>query len=123
MGISQYMPALIITFNDIFIGAVFGFILSLPIALFLAFWMSDVKNRGVVVMGAFIGAFIGLLIILGWTDTLIFDTPLPGANSNSTFWGSLFFCTTLGLVGGIVLDLIVASRNARDYRRQAAVHQ
>jgi hypothetical protein len=123
MSMSQYMPALIITFNDIFIGAVFGFLLSLPISLFLAFWMSAVKSRMVVVMGAFIGAVLGLLIILGWADTLIYDTPLPGANGNSTFWGSLFFCTTLGLVGGILLDLILARRNARDYRRQAAVHQ
>ncbi len=123
MNISQYLPALQITFNDIFIGAVCGFILSLPISLFLAFWMSAVKNRGIVVLGAFIGAFVGLLIILGWADTLIFDTPLPGANGNSTFWGSLFFCIMLGLVGGIILDLIVARANARDYRRQAAVHQ
>jgi len=120
---SQYLPALHITMNDIFIGAFWGFILALPISLFLAFWMSAVKSRWMVVLGAFSGALIGFLIILGWVDTLIFDTPLPGANGTSTFFGSVFFCSILGLAGGIVLDLIIASRNARDYRRQVAVHQ
>ena len=35
-----------------------GFILAVPISLFLAFWLSAVKNRAAVVWGALIGAFI-----------------------------------------------------------------
>ncbi|MFL5626066.1 MAG: PTS sucrose transporter subunit IIBC [Ktedonobacteraceae bacterium] len=117
------MPALQITLNDIFIGGFCGFLLSLPIALFLAFWMSAVKNRGIVVLGGFIGALLGFIIILGWVGTLIFSTPLPNANGASTFFGSVLLCSVLGLAGAIILDLIVARRNARDYRRQAVVHQ
>ncbi len=123
MGINQYLPAMQITLNDIFIGGFCGFLLSLPIALFLAFWMSAVKNRGVVVLGAFVGALLGFIIILGWVDTLIFSTTLPGANGASTFFGSVLICSVLGLAGAIIFDLIVARRNARDYRRQVVVHQ
>src|SRR5205085_10743199 len=58
------MPALIINPGDgYFIADIFGFILAVPMALFLAFWMSSVKRRGVVVVGAFLGALIGFLII------------------------------------------------------------
>ncbi len=123
MNISQYLPAMQITLNDIFIGGFCGFLLSLPVALFLAFWMSAVKNRLIVVLGAFIGALLGFIIILGWVGTLVFSTPLPGANGGSTFFGSVLLCSVLGLAGGIIFDLIVARRNARDYRRQAVVHQ
>src|SRR5258708_13171111 len=97
MDISQYLRALQITLNDIFIGGFCGFLLSLPIALFLAFWMSAVKNRLVVVVGAFIGALLGFLIILGWFDTLIFTTQLPGATGCSTFFGSAFIFSELCL--------------------------
>jgi len=107
--------------NGIFLGDLFGLILSLPIALFLAFWMSDVKNRVVVVIGAFLGAFLSFLIILGWAGTLIYDTVLPGANPGSTFFGSLFLCSALGLAGGILTDVIVARMTRRDYRRSAAL--
>lgn len=123
MILGPYFPALEVTLNDIFFGALWGFILSLPISLFLAFWMSEVKNRWVVVLGAFIGGLLGFLIVLGFADTLIFDTPLPGANGTSTFFGSVLFCSALALVSGIIFDLIVARRSARGYRRQAAVPQ
>lgn len=117
------MPALIINPGDpIFIGAICGFVLSLPISLFLAFWLSSVRNRVGVVIGAFVGALLGLLIILSWAGTLIFKTPLPGSNGGSAFFGSVFICTILGLVGGILTDLLVARRASRDYRRQP-VHE
>jgi hypothetical protein len=107
--------------NGIFLADLFGLIISLPIALFLAFWMSDVKNRVVVIIGAFIGAFLSFLIILGWVGTLIYNTVLPGANPGSTFFGSLFMCSALGLAGGILTDVVVARMTRRDYRRSAAV--
>lgn len=117
-------PALIIVDNQgIFLADLFGFILSLPVALFLAFWMSAVKRRGVVVLGAFIGSFLGFLIILGWVGTLIYDTVLPGANPGSTFFGSLLINSALGLVFGILADLIVARLTASDYRRPAPIHE
>ena len=115
-------PALqIIDPNGIFLADLFGLILSLPVALFLAFWMSDVKNRVVVVLGAFLGAFLAFLIILGWVGTLIYDQVLPGATSGGTFFGSLLLCSALGLSLAIISDLIVARMTRRDYRRSAAV--
>ncbi|HET7638827.1 MAG TPA: PTS sucrose transporter subunit IIBC, partial [Ktedonobacteraceae bacterium] len=90
---------------------------------FLAFWMSAVKNRLVVVVGAGVGALLGFIIILGWVGTLVFSTPLLGANGGSTFFGSVLICSALGLAGAIIFDLIVARRHARDYRRQVVVHQ
>lgn len=113
------MPALILNpGNPIFIGDIFGFILALPIALFLAYWLSSVKNWLAVVIGAFVGAFLGFLGILCWVGTLIFSTPLPGANGGSVFFGSVLLCSILGLVSAILVDLFVARANARDYRRQ-----
>ena len=117
-------PALqIIDGQGIFIADLFGLILSIPITLFLAFWMSAVKRPMVVVTGAFIGNFLGFLIILGWVGTLIYDTVLPGATPGGTFFGSLLFCSAMGLALGIIADVIVARLRARDYRRQAAVHE
>ncbi len=117
-------PALqIIDGQGIFIADLFGLILSIPITLFLAFWMSAVKRPMVVVTGAFIGNFLGFLIILGWVGTLIFDTVLPGANAGSTFFGSVLFCSAMGLAFGILSDVIVARQTARDYRRRAVVHE
>jgi hypothetical protein len=118
------MPALIVNPNDpIFIGNFWGFVLAIPISLFLAFWLSSVKKRAAVVTGAFIGALVGFLIIFGWAGTLIFDKPLPGATGTSVFFGSLFFNTVLGLSGGIVTDLLVASKNRRDYLRATQQEQ
>jgi hypothetical protein len=113
------MPALIINLGDpIFIGAFWGFVLALPISLFLAYWISAVKNPSAVVVGALVGDLIAFLILLGWLDTLIFDTPLPGANGASTFFSAIFFCSALGLTGGIVTDLLIARRTRRAYMRQ-----
>ncbi|GAC1358903.1 MAG: hypothetical protein NVS2B12_30990 [Ktedonobacteraceae bacterium] len=106
--------------DPVFIGDFFGLLISLPIALFLAFWMSAVKNRAAVVIGAFIGALLGFLIILVWASPLIFNTPLPGISGASAFFGGALFCSIMGLIGGIVMDLVVASRSARDYRRQVS---
>jgi len=115
------MPALIINLGDpIFIGAFWGFVLALPISLFLAYWISAVQNHAAVVFGALVGDILGFLIMLGWLDTLIFDTPLPGANGASTFFSAIFFCSILGLVGGILIDLLIARRTRRAYMRQVS---
>ena len=123
MNLSQFMPALQIPIDGIFIGDFWGFILALPVSLFLAFWMSAVKSRVTVVLGAFVGAFLGFIIILGWVGTLIYNTPLPNASPGATFFGSVLLCSTLGLAAAIIFDLIVARLNRRDYRRQALVHE
>jgi len=116
-------PALIINPSDgFFIADIFGLILALPMALFLAFWMSAVKRRMVVVGGALLGAVLGFLVILGWVDTLIYNTPLPNANPVATFFSSLLICSVLGLAGGILADLIIARLSSRDYRRPS-VHE
>ena len=128
---SQYLPEFMINLSKainpssgIFIGDFWGFILALPTSLFLAFWMSAVKNRAVVVIGAFVGCLMGFLIILGWVGTLIFDTELPGASGGATFFGSVLICTALGLAAGMILDLIVARRTSRYYRRsQQLAHE
>lgn len=117
---NQYLPALIINpSSGVFIGDIFGFILSLPVALFLAFWLSSVRNKIAVVVGAFIGDAIGFLAILAWAGTLIYNTELTGANGVVIFFSAVLLCSVLGLVGGILVDLLVARANARDYRRQA----
>jgi len=125
MNLSQLTPALIINLSSgVFIGDFFGFLLSLPTSLFLAFWMSAVKSRWVVVLGAFIGCLLGFIIILAWVGTLIFDTELPGATGAATFFGSVLLCSALGLSAGILLDLIVARRTRRYYRRtQQVAHE
>ncbi len=117
-------PALIIVDpQGVFVADLIGLILSLPIAMFLAFWMSAVRRRAVVVLGAFIGSFLGFLVILGWVGELIFDSVLPGANPGSVFFGSLFVNSIAGLVGGILADLIVARLTRRDYRRPVSVSE
>jgi hypothetical protein len=118
------MPALSVNIGDpIFIGDFWGFVLAIPISLFLAFWLSSVKKRTAVVIGAFVGALLGFLIILGWAGTLIFDKPLPGANGTSVFFGSVLFCTVLGLSAAILTDLQVARKNRKDYLRAATQEQ
>ena len=105
--------------SGVFIGDIFGFILSLPIALFLAFWLSSVKNRSAVVIGAFVGALIGFIGIFGWAGTLFFSSDLPNTNGVVVFFSSIFICSVLALSFGMLTDVIVARRNARDYRRHA----
>jgi hypothetical protein len=113
------MPALnFAPTSGIFIGDIFGLIIALAIALFLAFWISSVKNWLVVVIGAFIGGVLGFLIILGWAGTLIYDTPLPGASPTAVFFSSIFFCGALALSLGIIADLLVARSHSDDYRRR-----
>jgi hypothetical protein len=107
-----------LSFDGITIGALIGFLLSLPIALFLVYWLSAVKKRSAVIVGGLIGALIAFIAVLGWAGTLFRSTPLTGANGASAFFGGLLLCIAAGLIGGIAVDLIVASRNARDYRRQ-----
>lgn len=104
----------------VFWGSIIGLIISLPVALFLTFWMSAVRNRAVVVFGAFLGGIIGFLIILGWVGTLIYNTVLPGANAASAFFGGFLFCAALELAFGMGFDLLVARANRRDYRRSTA---
>ncbi|RAQ96610.1 PTS sucrose transporter subunit IIBC [Thermogemmatispora tikiterensis] len=117
-------PALIINPSDgLFLASLFGFLLSLPLSLFVIFWVSVVlvRRRWIVLLGAFIGAFIGLLAILGWVDTLIFDTPLPNAQVGATFFGALFLCSILGLVGGMLADWLAARSESRRSRRQTTL--
>ena len=102
------------------IGAFFGMLLSLPVAPFLAFWMSAVKKRAAVVIGAIIGCVLGFLILDGWAGPLFFGKSMEGANGASMFFGGLLFCTTLGVVAGMVTDLLVARYSRRDYQRQHA---
>lgn len=106
--------------SGIFIGDTCGFILAVPISLFLAFWLSAVKSRRAVVLGALIGAFIAWFIILCWVGTVIFNTPLPGADGASTFFGSVLFCSAAGLSLAILTDLWIAGRTSRAYRQQHA---
>src|SRR2546430_17260394 len=92
MNLSQFLPALKIPIDGFFIADLCGFILALPISLFLAFWLSEVKNRMTVVIGAFAGALLGFLAVLGLVDTLIFDQPLPNPTPARQFFDSAFFC-------------------------------
>ncbi|GAC1393604.1 MAG: hypothetical protein NVS4B11_22610 [Ktedonobacteraceae bacterium] len=113
------LPALKFSLGDpIFIGDFWGTIIALPIALFLAFWLSNVKNKAAVVGGAFVGILIGFIGVLCWVDTLIHPNPLPNVDGVATFFSTLLLNAALGLVGGIITDLIVARRSERDYRRQ-----
>lgn len=117
-------PALqIIDGQGIFLADLFGFLLALPLSLFLVFWMSAVKRRAVVVIGAFIGSLLAFLIILGWVGTLIYDTVLPNATPGATFFGSVLFCSAAGLVSGIAADVIVARLTRQEYRRPSPIHE
>ncbi|MBA2395792.1 MAG: PTS sucrose transporter subunit IIBC [Ktedonobacteraceae bacterium] len=112
-----------LTFNPtdgIFIGDLFGFIIALPISLFLAYWLSAVKNHFAVVAGAFVGALLGFLILLAWAGPLLHNTDLDGANGGNVFFGSLLLCSILGVVMAMTTDLIIARRRKRDYVRQSA---
>jgi hypothetical protein len=117
-------PALIINPGDgLFLASLFGFIVSLPLSISVIFWVSVVlvRRRWAVILGSIVGAFIGLLAILGWVDTLIFDTPLPNAQVGATFFGSLFFCSVLGLVGGMLTDWLLARSESRRTRRRSTL--
>jgi hypothetical protein len=111
------MPALQVNINDpIFIGDFWGFILSLPISLLVSYWISAVSIKHSVrgLVGAFAGALLGFLIILGWVGTLIYSTPLPGATGAATFFGSLLLCSAQGVMGCIFTDRVIMRRQYRD---------
>jgi hypothetical protein len=113
------MPALQVSFSDpIFIGDLCGFILSLPAALLLSLWIGSgsIRHPAMGALGAFLGALFGFLTILGWVGTLIFSTPLPGANGVTTFFGSLLLCSALGVAGCIFTDRAIMHRDVRAYR-------
>jgi hypothetical protein len=113
------MPALQVNIADpIFIGDFCGFVLALPTALFLSYWISSasIKHSATGVLAAFAGALLGFLIILGWVGTLIYSTPLPGATGASTFFGSLLTCTALGVIACIMTDRFIQRRNTGAYR-------
>jgi hypothetical protein len=112
------MPVLY--FNDIFWGDLFGLIIALPAGLFLAFWLSAVKNRAAVVFGALIGALIPFVFVFFWIGALFMPLQLKGANGGAVFFGSLLMCSIAALIGGMITDLLVARFNNRDYRRQMA---
>lgn len=105
--------------DGIFIGDFFGFLISLPIALFLAFWFSAIKHRVFAILGAFLGSFIGFVAIYAWIGTLVSDPPVLSSNPGAAFFASALFCSILGLAGGVLVDVLVASRSNRDYRRPA----
>lgn len=119
------LPSLMIPIDTVFISGLFGFLLALPIGLFMTFWLSAVKNRKVVVLGAFIGDLIGFIIILGWLGTLLYSTPYHGAESNGVaiFFGAVFFNSILALAAGMIFDLIVARATRADYRRREPLHE
>ena len=122
---SNYLPSFMLPIDTVFISGLFGFIIALPLALFMVYWMSAVKNRKMVIFGAFIGDLIGFIIILGWLGTLVYTTPFPGAESNgiAIFFGAVLFNSMLGLAGGIIFDLLVARANRADYRRREPLHE
>jgi hypothetical protein len=118
-----FISMVTLTFNPtdgIFIGDTFGLILALPIALFLAYWLSAVKNHVAVVLGAFVGALLGFLILLAWAGPLLRNTTLDGASGGSVFFGSVLLCSILGVVFAMATDLLIARRNKGDYIRQPA---
>lgn len=113
------LPALKFSLGDpIFIGDFWGTLLALPIALFLAFWLSNVKNKAAVIGGALVSILIGFLGVLCVVGTLIHPHPLPNVDGVATFFSTLLLNSALGLSAGILIDVVIARRNERDYRRQ-----
>ena len=115
---SSLLPSLIINPGDpLFIGAIVGFLLAVPIALFLAYWIGNVRYKIAVLVSACMGSLLGFVGVLGWVNTLIFSTSLPDANGVSTFFGTHFICSLLGLMGAILTDLSVAQHIAKDRQK------
>jgi len=110
--------------DPIFIGDFWGLVLALPISLFLAYWLSAVKNHLAVIIGALAGALLTFFLILAWAGTLLTNKPpLAGANGGAVFFGSVLLCSILGLSTAILTDVIIANRHSEDYRRHAAHEQ
>jgi hypothetical protein len=101
------MPIIHFNITDpIFVGDLWGFILALPTILFLSFWIGsdNIRHPAMSVLGAFVGAVFGFLLLLIGVGTLISATPLPGASGGSTFFSSFLLCSILGVLGGIFTD-------------------
>jgi Kef-type K+ transport system membrane component KefB len=105
--------------DGVFIADIFGFLLSLLFAPFLTFWVSAVKKRSAVVIGGIIGEVLGFFIIYGWAGPLFTGKDLTNVQPAAVFFGSLLFCTALGVVCGMIVDLLVARSSEHDYRRPA----
>ena len=105
--------------DGVFIADLFGFILSFLFAPFLTFWLSAVKNRAAVVTGSIIGQVLGFFIIYAWAGPLFTGKDLVNVQPAAVFFGSLLFCTMMGIVGGMLVDLLVARASSHDYRRPA----
>ena len=105
--------------NAIVVGDFFGFALAIPLSLFLAFWMSSVKNTSAVIGGAVIGAFLSFVGVFVWLVTF----PLPGLNGASIFFGSLLLSSAAALTLAVLIDVLVARSSSRDYRRQQVEHE
>jgi Kef-type K+ transport system membrane component KefB len=97
----------------------FGFVLAVPVSLFLAFWMSSVKNKAVVIGGGLVGAFLSFVGVFVWLAAF----PLPGANGASVFFGSLLLSSVTGLTLAVLTDVLVARRSSRNYLRQQVEHE
>jgi hypothetical protein len=104
--------------NGFFIADFWGALIALPLALGVTFWVSNVKSKGAVVGGAFLGIILGFVGILLWLGPVFHTNPLPNTDPVAVFFGTLFFCAILGLIFGLATDLVIARRNERDYRRQ-----
>ena len=104
--------------NGFFIADFWGALIALPLALGVTFWVSNVKNKVAVVGGAALGILLGFIGILLWLGPVFHTNPLPNTDPVAAFFGTLFLCAVLGLIFGLVSDLVIASRNERDYRRQ-----
>ncbi len=112
------LPALKFSLGDpIFIVDFWGTVIALPIALFLVFWLSNVKNKVGVIGGALVGILIGFLGVLCIVGTLIHPQPLPNVDGVATFFSTVLLNSALGLAAGILADLIISRRNENDYRR------
>jgi hypothetical protein len=117
------MPSFVFNPGDgIFIADIFGFILALPIALFLSFWMSAARNKMAVILGSLVGAVIGFLVINGVAATIAKTAPSL-VQPAAVFFGSLIFCATMAISAGAITDLLVGRTRSRDYNPTNLAHE
>jgi hypothetical protein len=97
--------------NTIFMSALLGFLLAVPIALFTAYWIGAVGIKSISgIVGAFVGSILGLLAILYLTSMIV------GVNGATAFFSAFLFCWMAGLVGAICIDQIVMGKTRRIIR-------